>query len=107
MTEDADPFDTADSSAAILAFTFTQLGADGLNELLSLIDTDQESLMRDSLELEQVGLSKPAAIVAEFAKQSPPAIEQWNPYRESDCANYISWREGHLRRQGYSRNQPS
>src|SRR4051794_1358459 len=43
-TEDADPFDTADSSAAILAFTFNQFGGDGLRELLALIDTDRESL---------------------------------------------------------------
>ena len=107
MTEDADLFDTADSAAAIEAYIFSEYGADGLKELLCLVDTDRESLERDALELEQVGLSKPAAIVAEFAKQSPPAIERWNPYRESDCANYFSWREGHLRRQGYSRNQSS
>ena len=104
MTEDADPFGTADSSAAIEAYIFNEYGADGLKELLSLVDADRESLERDSLELEQVGLSKPAAIVAEHAKQSPPAIEKWNPYPEHDHANHISWREGHLRRQGYSRN---
>jgi hypothetical protein len=64
----------------------------------------EESLERDSLELEQVGLAKPAEIVREFAKQSQPAIVKWNPYREDDYANYTSWLEGYIRRRGYSRS---
>src|SRR2546423_767754 len=77
MTEDADPFDTADSSAAILAFIHAEYGADGLKELLSLIDSDRESLERDAAELNGVGLAKPAQIVSEAAKQSEAAIEKW------------------------------
>src|SRR5215212_8659969 len=103
MTDDIDLFADADTSGAIMAFVYSEHGSDGLKQLLCLVDTDQESLMRDAAELSGVGLAKPAQIVSDFAKQSPPAIERWNPYRESDCANYISWREGHLRRQGYSR----
>src|SRR3954470_20657626 len=67
-TEDPNPFDAADSAAAIEGYVFSEYGEDGLRELLSTVDSDQESLMRDSLELEQIGLSKPAAIVAEFAR---------------------------------------
>src|SRR5215212_6750784 len=95
MTEDADPFDLADSSAAIEAFVYSEFGSDGLKELLALIDTDQESLERDAAELTAVCLPRPAEIVSEFAKQSPPAIERWNPYPEHDHANHVSWREGH------------
>jgi hypothetical protein len=108
MIEPADDmFAGADSSGAILGFVYSEFGAGGLKELLALIETDRESLERDAAELGAVGLAKPAEIVSEFAKQSPPAIERWNPYPEHDHANHISWREGHLRRQGYSRNQSS
>jgi hypothetical protein len=41
MTEDADPFDTADSAAAIEAYIFSEFGADGLKDLLSLVDVDR------------------------------------------------------------------
>jgi len=97
MTEDPNPFDSADSAAAILGFIFSEFGADGLKELLCLVDADRESLERDAAELSVVGLAKPAQIVSEAAKQTKPAIERWNPYPEHDHANHISWREGHLR----------
>jgi hypothetical protein len=67
MTEDADLFDTADSAAAIEAFIFSEFGADGLKELLSLVEIDRESLERDAAELSAVGLAKPAEIVREHA----------------------------------------
>jgi hypothetical protein len=100
MTEPADDmFASADSAAAIEAYVFSEFGSDGLKELLSLVEIDRESLKRDSLELEQVGLAKPAEIVRQHAQHSPPAIEQWNPYPEHDHANYVSWREEYLRSQ--------
>src|SRR6266513_5827477 len=106
MTEPADDmFASADSASAILAFVHMECGEAGLRQLLTMVACDRESLERDARELSGVGLAKPAEIVREFAKQSPPAIERWNPYPEHDHANHISWREGHLRRQGYSRSQ--
>jgi hypothetical protein len=105
MTEPADDmFASADTSAAILAFVFSEYGADGLKELLSLVEIDRESLERDAAELTAVDLPRPAEIVAEHAKQSQPAIELWNPYSEDDYANHSAWREGYVRRQGYNRS---
>src|SRR5947207_961016 len=99
-----DLFEGADSAASILAFVHAECGEAGLRQLPTMTDCDRESLERDALELEQIGLLRPAKIVLEHAQQSQAAIERWNPYPEHDHANYISWREGHLRRQGYSCN---
>jgi len=73
MTEDADLFDTADSAAAIQAFVYAEYGADGLKELLSLVEIDRESLERDAAELSAVGLPLPAEIVREHAALAPSA----------------------------------
>jgi hypothetical protein len=107
MTEDADLFDSADSAAAIEAYVFSEYGADGLKELLRLVDADRESLERDAAELNAVDLPRPAEIVRQFAKRSPAAIEKRNPYSEDDYANHSSWRDGYLRAKANTRNQPS
>src|SRR5215212_8446632 len=73
MIEDADLFDTADSAAAIEAYVFSEFGADGLKELLSLVEIDRESLERDAAELSAVGLPKPAEIVRDYAVLAPSA----------------------------------
>jgi len=57
MTSDEpDLFEGFQTTASILAFVHLEFGADGLKELLSLVEIDRESLERDAAELSAVGL---------------------------------------------------
>jgi hypothetical protein len=88
MTEpQEDDFDGFDSSAGVMAFVYSEDGAEGLRTLLALSASDQESLLRDVQELTEVGLPDVAAIVAEVAAQSPP---KQNPDAK-DTANWRDW----------------
>jgi len=72
MTSDEpDLFEGFQTAASILAFVHLEFGADGLKELLSLVEIDRDSLERDAAELSAVGLPKPAEIVREYAALIP------------------------------------
>ena len=74
MTSDEpDLFEGFQTAASILAFVHLEFGADGLKELLSLVEIDRDSLERDAAELSAVGLPKPAEIVREHAALAPTA----------------------------------
>ena len=92
MTEpQGDDFDGFDSSAGVLAFVYSENGAEGLRALLALSACDQESLLRDVQELTEVGLPDVAAIVAEVATNTPP---KQNPHPE-DTADGRDWDRRH------------
>ena len=92
MTEpQEDDFDGFDSSAGIMAFVYSEDGAEGLQTLLALSASDQESLLRDVQELSEVGLPDVAAIVAEAADDAPT---QSNPHPDG-TANARDWNRRH------------
>jgi hypothetical protein len=86
-----DDFDGFDSSAGVMAFIYSEDGAEGLRALLALSACDQESLLRDVQELTEVGLPDVAAIVAEVAANTPP---KQNPHPE-DTADGRDWDRRH------------
>jgi hypothetical protein len=99
MTETApDPMEAFKTTASIMAFVYAQCGVVGLRELLSLIDCDQETLLRDAEELKAVGLPVVEAIVREVAATAPSARELYCPYEPEDRANYQSWQQSYDRR---------
>lgn len=89
--KEPDPFDKADSPAAIMAYVFSKAGEDGLRALLDQIETDKESLERDATELDAIGLLDVAAIVKEAAKV---AAIPTNPHPEGS-ANGRNWDRRH------------
>ena len=80
MTETApDPMEAFKTTARIMAFIYAQCGVIGLRELLSLIDCDQETLLRDAEEFQAVGLPVVEAIVREVAAAAPSGRENVLP----------------------------
>jgi hypothetical protein len=108
MIEEANPFDSAISTAAILATVFQECGAEGLRTLLDqllegvadldeLIFPSREALQRDVEELILIGLPQVASIVAEAAERAIPGNLLYCPYDPQDRCNYISWQARRLR----------
>jgi hypothetical protein len=94
----ADPLEAFKTTASIMAFVYSQCGVIGLRELLSLIDCDQETLLRDAEELAAVGLPVVEGVVREIAAAAPSAREMSCPYLPEDRANYQSWQQSYDRR---------
>jgi hypothetical protein len=97
--EEPNPFDQFRDVAAVYAFCHATFGEAGLRELLAMVDTDQESLLRDAAELAEMGLLKASDIVAEAADTALPASVLHCPYAESDAYNFQNWQRGHRSRQ--------
>ena len=101
MTDQDDqnsPFDAFDDVAAVLAFCHASFGETGLRELLAMVESDQESLLRDAAELAEMGLLKASDIVAKAADTALPASILLCPYSETDTNNYKCWQRAHQRR---------
>jgi hypothetical protein len=94
---ETDPFERADSPAAIMAYVYAKMGADGLMALLSQVVTDKESLEQDAAELNAVGLPDVATIVLEASANALPASILHCPYAASDVCNSQSWQLSRLR----------
>lgn len=98
QTEEPDPF-AGFGAAELFGFIHHKLGEEGLRELLTMMakdNTTAEFLQDAAAELEQAGLAKPAAIVAEIAAKSPSELDL-NPY-ETGSLNWQSWRQSRIMR---------
>jgi hypothetical protein len=92
-TEEENPFDTFDEVAAIYAFCHATFGEAGLRELLAMVDTDKEGLLRDAAELAEMGLLKASDIVAEQAATAPETSLE-NPH-PPETADWRDWNRRH------------
>jgi hypothetical protein len=100
MTDtEADPFDAFETTAAIMGYIFNKFGADGLQELLALIEHSQEGLWRDAEMLADAGLEEAADIVAAVAETAPSERVLHCPFDPQDHCNYESWQASYQRRQ--------
>jgi len=91
MAEATDPFNDMDDAAAVMAYIHQKHGKAALAELLAMGDHSQESLIGDGELLTAMGLEECAAIVAEFAANTPPEM---NPHPEGS-ANARDWNRRH------------
>jgi len=69
---EADPLDTLDSVAMILAYCFHVDGPDGLRAVLAEDDRPQESMLQDAEELAATGLKAASDIGFDIAKKATP-----------------------------------
>jgi hypothetical protein len=87
------------SLAEIFGFIYRKEGEEGLQQLLAMFDDlTFETLQDAASELQAAGLSKPAAVLAELAAETPSELDSGNPYEEADRLNWSSWRNSWLRR---------
>src|SRR5215471_4245922 len=112
--EQPDPLDALESFAELFGFIFKDTGEEGLHNFFAVAEEHGRHQSRESLEeaadeLEEIGMTKPAAILREYAKKSPRTalqIEQdkyWAacPYpRDTPKARAWSHREWEQSRQG-------
>jgi hypothetical protein len=91
MAEATDPFNEMDDSAAVMAYIHQKHGKAALAELLAVVPCSQESLIGDSELLAAMGLEDCAAIVAEFAANTPSQAELCPFDPQTDDAGHWDW----------------
>ncbi len=97
--QDSDPWEQFETLGEILGFVHKQHGTDGILEVLKR-DTKgkftREVLQQAASELKAAGLTKAAAVVAEFAASAPSMLDlRFCPYPADEEYNVNAW----LRRQ--------
>jgi hypothetical protein len=90
-TLEPDPWDNLETLAEVCAFTARKFGEEGLRQALAIVEgpSRRENFEDAAYELKAIGLTKAAAVVAEFAAACPSRADMVfcpylvPPYRES------------------------
>ncbi len=117
---EANPFDAFDSIAEICGFVWKKGGEDDLRKLLTMqVGSCREPFEDAADDLRVVGLTKAAAIVAEFAEKLSPKVEvcphdpntpngrQWLQFQKNRERQRQWERQRKRERLGLTPNRPS